>query len=155
MVSHMSASPSCSIGHFTFLPSIARAFFSDPALTPQHAESLLCCRLRQGRAGFGLRPPCPSWGGCYGTALVVDRLRCGVTKGGRSASGRCGSIKRGPCICHARIDILAPSPNVSLPQTACPFTAFDLHRSIFHTARISLVGAVHRRLREKSGLVDD
>ena len=62
MVSHMSASPSCSIGHFTFLPSIARAFFSDPALTPQHAESLLCCRLRQGRAGFGLSSSLPKLG---------------------------------------------------------------------------------------------
>ena len=46
----------------------------------------LSVEAREPRAGFGLVSPCPSWGGCYGTALAVDRLRCGVTKGGRSAA---------------------------------------------------------------------
>ena len=72
------------VRYFTFVPSILRGFHSDPALTPQHAE--VCCAVRRGKGERGLTwSPCPSWGGCYGTALVVDRLRCGVTKGGRSA----------------------------------------------------------------------
>ena len=114
----------------------------------------LSVEAREPRAGFGLVSPCPSWGGCYGTALAVDRLRCGVTKGGRSAAAGVEASKEAHAYATRGSTSLAPSPNVSLVQSAFPLSGFDLHRPIFILAGFQSWGRHKELLREKSGLKD-